>query len=183
MCKYTKPLADFLTQLRILLAVCIAWLGISRGKEALPQVVLAVITSWATDILDGPLARRDPRGKQTWTGQHDAEADLSTSLGLSLYLVFSHYVSIWIGLGIPLLTLILWFFHSPQLSWPFYASPYAILTGIAFQFNPIWGWVIVLYLSITLILRWQRLKTKALPEFFGAVKSWRSWRSTRWHRD
>lgn len=171
MTKHTKPIADALTQARVLLSVAIAGLGLWRGREALPQVVVAVIVSWITDLLDGPLARRDSGRQQTWIGKHDAEADLSTSVGLALYLVFSRYVAAWIGLGVLLVTLLLWFLHSRALGWPFYAFPYAVLVSTTFRLAPLLGWALVIYLGSALLVSRQRLTSEYLPEFFDAVRS------------
>ena len=76
---------------------CLA--GYRQRSKGPPQVALIVLLSWITDLLDGPLARRDPNGKESWVGKRDAEADLATSVGLSLYLVLSRYVATWLGLG------------------------------------------------------------------------------------
>lgn len=180
MLKRTKPLADILTQARAFLAVCIVWLGISRRRDALPQVVIAVIISWLTDLLDGPLARRDTESRQTWVGEHDAEADLATSVGLALYLVLSDYVAAWLGIGIPLMTLGLWVAHSYQLAWPLYALPYATLMLVAFRATPLLGWALLVYLGVVLAIRRERLKNQYLPEFFDAV---RALRMPSWRRD
>ena len=169
--KRTKPIADFLTQARALMALWIVWLGIARGQDALPQVALVVLLSWITDLLDGPLARRDPNGKESWVGKRDAEADLATSVGLSLYLLLSRYVATWMGLGALAVTLALWIGHSHQLAWPFYALPYAVLVALALQAHVVWGWVLVLYLGGVLIMRWRRLKEQYLAEFFSIVKN------------
>ena len=170
MIKRTKPIADALTQARVVLGLCIALLGFWRGRQALPQVILAVIISWATDLLDGPLARRDPERVQTWIGEHDAEADLSTSVGLTFYLMTSRYLTAWVGIATLLATLGLWFLHSHQLAWPFYAAPYAILTSVALRTATILGWALIVYVVGVLVLRWRRLKGEFVPEFFGAVK-------------
>ena len=170
MTKRTKPIADALTQARVVLGLCIALLGFWRGRQALPQVILAVIVSWATDLLDGPLARHDPRRVQTWIGEHDAEADLSTSVGLTAYLMSSRYLTAWLGIAILLATLGLWFLHSHQLAWPFYAMPYAILISVALRTATLLGWALIAYLAGVLLLRWRRLKCEFLPEFLEAAK-------------
>ena len=177
--KRTKPIADFLTQARALMALWIVWLGIARGQDALPQVALVVLLSWITDLLDGPLARRDPNGKESWVGKRDAEADLATSVGLSLYLLLSRYVTTWVGLGALVITLTLWIVHSHQLAWPFYAMPYAVLVATALRTQTMWGWVLLLYLGGVLISRWQRVKDQYLAEFFSVVKYVRVLRSDR----
>ena len=179
MIKRTKPIADALTQARVVLGLCIAILGFWRGRDALPQVVLAVIVSWLTDLLDGPLARRDPERTQTWTGEHDAEADLTTSAGVTVYLVASRYLAVWLGVAILLATLGLWFLHSHQLAWPFYAMPYAVLASIALRAATVLGWALIAYVASVSVLRWQRLKAEFLPEFFDAVKDIRAQLSNR----
>jgi len=170
MIKRTKPIADALTQARVVLGLCIAILGFWRGREALPQVVLAVILSWLTDLLDGPLARRDPEREQTWIGEHDAEADLSTSVGVTFYLMASRHLAAWLGIVILLLTLGLWFLRCHQLAWPFYALPYVALTSVALKAATLLGWAMIAYVASVAVLRWRRLRTEFLPEFFGAAR-------------
>jgi len=171
MLKYSKPIADLLTKLRVVLGLYVAWLGISRGPGDLSKVVWAVIVSWITDILDGPLARRDPRGRQTWIGEHDAEADLTTSIGLSIYLIFERHMAAWLGVIVLMIMLGLWALHSYQLAWPFYALPYVVLVVVASKAEPLLGWALLLYLAGVLLVRWRRLKTRYLPEFFDAVRA------------
>ena len=169
--QHTKFLADLLTVSRAFLGVCLAGLGLVWGVEALPTAILTVILSWLTDLLDGPLARHDPDPRLTWIGEHDAEADLSVSLGVAAYLVLSGYLPAWMGGAVVLITLGLWVLHSHQLAWPFYALPYVILGVLAFQEAPPFGWLAVGYLLVTLAVRWRRLKGEFLPEFFQAVGS------------
>lgn len=168
---HTRPLADVLTVSRAFLAILLAVLGATRGADALPAAVLIVVTSWVTDILDGPLARRDPRDWVSWVGQHDAEADLSVSLGVTAYLVLSGYLAGWLGAVLALVTLLLWVFHSHQLAWPVYAVPYVVLIAWAFRVAPFTGWVAGGYLALVLVVRWPRLRYEFLPEFFRAVDS------------
>jgi len=169
--EHTKPLADLLTVSRGVLAICLAGLGGIYGAKALPTAVLVVIISWLTDLLDGPLARRDPDLQISWVGEHDAEADLAVSLGVAAYLVLSGYLVAWLGAVMVLTILGLWVLHSHQLAWPFYALPYVILLVVSFQDAPFLGWVAVGYLLATLAARWSRLQSEFLPEFFQAVGS------------
>ena len=179
MIKHSRPLADLLTRSRALLGLLIAWLGLWRGREGLAAVCLAVLVSWFSDLIDGPLARRDVVHEQTWVGRHDAEADLFTSAGVALYLTFSGFVAAWMGVGVLMLFLTLWILHSRQLAWPLYAMPYALLIKIVFTNLPVWGWILVAYLMGTLFLRWQRLRSEYLPDFFDAIRSLRDLRSMR----
>lgn len=173
MLKHTKPLADTLTIARAILGLCIAGLGWLQGRAALPTVVVAVVISWLSDLLDGPLARHDEAWHATWVGEHDAEVDLVVSLGIAVYLVLSGYLTAWVGAGLMLVILLPWCLHSHQLAWPFYALPYVILVLAAFRDAPASGWLAVAYLGMTLVLRWRRLMREYLPEFFDAVASLR----------
>jgi len=171
MSRHTKPWADLLTVSRTLLGVYLAGLGVKRGTEALPTAVLIVIISWLTDVLDGPFARHDPDHRSTWVGEHDAEADLTVSLGVVAYLVLSGYLAGWLGAVLVLTILGLWVLHSHQLAWPAYALPYAILILLAFQDVPLFGWLAVGYLLATLVVCRSRFWQQYLPEFFQALDS------------
>ncbi len=176
MFRHTKPLADLLTLARALLAFCIAGLSLVEGTNTVALAVVGVIVSWLTDLLDGPLARHDPDPETTWIGEHDAEADLSTSLGVTVYLVLSGHLPGWVGAILVLITLGLWILHSHQLAWPFYAVPYVLLGLFAFQEAPLFGWLAVGYLAIALAIRRRRLWGEFLPAFFEAVRSLRNGR-------
>jgi hypothetical protein len=169
--RHARPLADLLTASRVLLAVYLAALGVTRGTEAVPVAVLTVIVSWLTDLVDGPLARWDPDPRISWVGEHDAEADLTTSLGVTAYLVLSGYVSPWIAAVLVAALLLVWILHSHQLAWPLYALPYVFLGAVAFREAPLFCWLAAGYLAATLAIRWSRLRQEFLPEFFQALAS------------
>lgn len=170
MLRHTRPLADALTVLRAIFGLCIGGLGLVQGKEALSTVVAITIFSWLSDLVDGPLARRDPDVHTTWIGEHDAEADLATSLGIAAYLLLSGYVAVWLGVVLIIAILLPWMLHSYQLAWPCYAVPYVILLGLALRDMPFFGWLVIVYLGVTLLVRWRRLKQEYLPQFFDAVR-------------
>jgi phosphatidylglycerophosphate synthase len=165
----TKRLADALTCLRPILAICLAWLGIAAGKAVLPSVLLITIATWVTDVFDGYLARRDVASSHTWVGDHDAEADLSVSLGLLFYLVFSGYLPAGCALLGPLIVAV-WVLASHQLAWPLYAIPYLALIYVGFGAAPVHAWIAVIYLLAATALTWPRLPEQFLPEFFAAVR-------------
>jgi hypothetical protein len=164
-----RNLADLLTVSRALLGLGLAWLGFKVGARALPAALLILVLSWFTDLLDGPVARRDTTSPLTWVGRHDAEADLSASLGVVAYLVLSGYMAGWLGVLTIVATLALWVLHSRQLAWPLYATPYGVLVFVALRKVPVLGWLAVAYLLLTLAVRWPRLRSEYLPEFFQAV--------------
>jgi hypothetical protein len=174
-----RLLADLLTVSRVLLAFLLAVIGWARGAEGLPLAVAVLLISWFTDLIDGPLARCVPVTPPSWIGRHDAEADLATSLGVAAYLSFSGYLPFWLAVALVVLILGVWFLHSHQLAWPLYAVPYAILAVVAFGAAPVWGRIMVGYLFGTLVLRYRRLATGFLPEFFHAVATLRGKRPPR----
>lgn len=89
-----KLLADVLTVLRVVLAVLIGWIALTRhdalGFRALTWLVIVAFT---TDWLDGPIARRIRNVTQTWLGYHDFEVDLTVTIALSITLF--QYQLIW----------------------------------------------------------------------------------------
>ncbi len=166
-----RKFADLLTLSRAILGFTIAGLGLSRGSEALPSAISLVLLSWVTDTLDGPLARSDSEGSVSWIGKHDAEADLATSVGVTGFLVFSGFLSGWVGIGIVAAMIGTWFLHSYQLAWPLYAVPYVFLGDTAFREEASVIWLAIAYLAFTLVLHWARMRDEFLPEFFRAVGS------------
>ncbi|GAF92821.1 unnamed protein product, partial [marine sediment metagenome] len=59
-------------------------------------------------------------------------------------------------MAILLATLGLWFLHSRQLAWPFYAMPYAVLASIALRAATVLGWALIAYVASVSILRRQK---------------------------
>lgn len=165
-----RVLADLMTVSRVFLAVCLAVLGFTRGGAALPTVALLLLLSWTTDLVDGPLARLDKDPQISWVGKHDAEADLSTSFGVTAYLVFSGYMASWMGAALVIVMLVLWVVYSHEAAWPLYVVPYVVLMVVTFQGAPLHGWLIVAYLLFCLKVYWSRLLEETLPQFFGTFK-------------
>lgn len=173
MLQHTKPLADLLTLFRFVLGLALAVVGFFLSKDGLQLAVLLVLISWLTDILDGRLARRDSEARNTWLGDHEAEADLSTSLGVAVYLVFSGYFPIWMGVIIVFVLPAVWLLHSYQLAWPLYALPYVGLLIVCFETRPVLAWLMIIYLIITFMIQYPRLFGEHLPEFFESLRSLR----------
>lgn len=89
-----KRLADVLTALRLVLAVLIAWIALTRQDPlAFRTLTWIVIVAFMTDWLDGPIARRIKDAPQTWLGYHDFEFDFSVTVALSITLF--QYGLIW----------------------------------------------------------------------------------------
>jgi hypothetical protein len=168
---HTRLLADLLTVCRVVLSLLIILLGIQSELETLPQVVLVLIIAWLTDLFDGPLARQDTHHPVTIIGEHDAEADLTTSIGVTVYLALAGYIPAAGALIFLLILTRVWFWHSHQLAWPLYALPYALLLVLAFQEAPAYGRLMGAYVLTMLVISWPRLNDEFLPEFFEALES------------
>ena len=165
-------LANLLTLFRAMMALALMWVGI-MGKPV-DLAVRLLILGWLSDLLDGPLARRSHR-PASWLGQHDGWFDLSLSVGVTLYLIFSGRVLALWGWGFLGVMLAVWVLHSPELAWPLYATPCLMLYLQALQEAPGAAHVLLAYVGFTFVLRWKRLFRQYLPAFFRAVRGlWHS---------
>ena len=163
-----KTLADVLTAVRFCLAGVILWLGVRGGAEALPAAVVVLILAWLTDLLDGPLARRDPLGRRTWIGDRDLETDMSVSLAVLVYLALVGYLTpkAAVGYGIVCAAL-LWHFRSLHLAWAVQAPPYAGMLYAALRDAPRYGLIALGYLVLVVVATWLHFPQVVVPHFLG----------------
>lgn len=166
-----KTLADVLTAVRFCLAGVILWLGVRGGAEALPAAVVVLILAWLTDVLDGPLARRDPLGRRTWIGDRDLETDISVSLAVLVYLALAGYLTpkAAVGYGIVCAAL-LWRFRSLHLAWAVQAPPYAGMLYAALRDAPRYGLIALGYLVLVVVATWPRFPQVVVPQFLGGMR-------------
>ena len=167
----TKTLADTLTGARFLLGPYLVWLGLRAGPEALTVAALVLLTAWITDVLDGPLARRDPRGVRTWIGDHDLEADLTVALGVWIYLTLAAFLSPWLAAAYVLIvTAALYRFGSTHLAWGVQALPYGAMIWTAWRVVPPYGLLLVGWVTFVLIATWPRFPQRVLPDFLAGMR-------------
>ncbi|RME85711.1 MAG: hypothetical protein D6775_02120 [Caldilineae bacterium] len=178
MSPYMRTLADLLTLVRILFSLVMVWIGWALGAEGLSLAVAVLLLAWFTDLLDGMAARRAPADSTSRIGTHDAEADLSVSLGVTGYLSFSDYLPPLIGLALAALITAIWLGRSHVLAWPFYVIPYVILFWIAWRYEPAAGRMYLGYLAIILFIRRKRFWSEHLPDFFTAIRNLRQHQDT-----
>ncbi len=166
-----KTMADTLTASRFLLALVIFWLGLRIGQPALPTVTLALVLGWASDLLDGALARRDRNQRHTWLGDNDLSVDFCVALGLLCYLTFSNYVSPAIALSYILMTgALIWRFRSRALAMAAQAPVYAILLHLALRDAPPYGALAVGWIVLMVIVTWPRFPKTVVPEFLQGMR-------------
>jgi cardiolipin synthase len=168
---YAKTLADTLTAIRLLIAIWIAWLGITGGQNALRMATIALILAWATDALDGPLARRDPSQRETWIGNHDLHVDMVVACGVLVYLTAAGFVPLPVSLGYLLLSgILLWFFRSVHLAWGLQVPSYGKMLLVALQEAPLYGVLAVGWIGLTVVATWPRFPRETAPQFWGGMR-------------
>ena len=172
----TKILADALTGLRFLLGLYLMWLGWQRGPQAIVPATLTLLLAWTSDALDGPLARRDPRGVQTWIGDRDLEADMTVALGVWVYLTLAGFLSPWLAVGYVLVAVAaLWRFGSTHLAWGLQALPYGAMIWTAWRMAPVYGLLLVTWIGLVVVATWPRFPRQTLPGFLNGMRD-------LWHR-
>ena len=167
-----KTLADTLTGARFLLGLYLLWLGVQGGSETVTAASLTLLVAWATDVLDGPLARYDPRGIHTWIGDHDLEVDLTVALCVWVYLTLVGFLSYGLAVAYVLVVAaVLYHFGSTHLAWGVQALPYGVMIWTALRTAPTYGLMLVTWIGLVLIVTWPRFPRRILPEFLGGMRN------------
>ncbi len=170
-----KTVADALTGLRFVLGLYLIWLGWQKGSEAIVPATLTLLVAWATDVLDGPLARRDPRRIQTWIGDHDLEADVVVALGVWVYLALAGFLSPLLAVAYVIAAgAALWRFGSAHLAWGVQALPYGAMIWTAWRTVPVYGFLLVAWVVLVVVTTWPRFPRQTLPGFLKGMRDlWR----------
>jgi cardiolipin synthase len=170
-----KTLADILTGARSMLGLYLVWLGLRGGPEAMTAAALTLLVAWTTDVLDGPLARRDPRGIHTWIGDHDLEVDVMVALGVWIYLTLSGFLSPQLAVAYVLAAVAaLWRFGSVHLAWGVQAVPYGAMIWTAWRVVPLYGLLLVGWVTLVVIATWPRFLRHTVPDFLSGMRDlWR----------
>ncbi len=170
-----KNIADAITFSRLLLSLCLIWLGIKFGVGALPWVVWIMIIAWTGDSLDGAIARHSGTIKQTWVGAHDLQFDMTIAAALLIYLALADSVP----LAGTLFYLLVWavifwrFGLNSTLGKLFQAPVYGWFIVISIRDAPSSGLWILVWLVVAIILTWPRFPDQVIPEFIdGVAEMW-----------
>ncbi|HIC88759.1 MAG TPA: CDP-alcohol phosphatidyltransferase family protein [Anaerolineae bacterium] len=169
---WQKRIADVLTATRIALACYLVWLGLTQGAAALPTAITVLILCWATDLLDGPLARRDPAHTRTWLGEHDLAADMSVALAVLGFLTLSRFVAppvtaIYLLVSVGLL----WHYRAPVLGMALQAPPYGGMLWVALRQAFLYGLLAIGWIVLTVIVTWPRFPRQVVPNFLADMRS------------
>lgn len=160
--KVMKKLADLLTGLRFVLASLIVWITCTTSPEAGIRIIaLLTLLAWTSDILDGPLARRAPEGRQTWLGAHDLAADLSLVFALALSLVMWRGAPIILLAGALIVCVLGWMaFHSLAPIQLGMGLVYGLFILMARRFEPVLGAVMLAWIGAAILLNSSRARTQ-----------------------
>lgn len=167
-----KQIADLLTMTRAILALLVAWLGLSHGPDVLMLVTWLVILAWTSDVLDGSLARRSRVQYHTWVGDHDLEVDVFFSAGVLFYLVAAGYVDL--GLAVAYLLIcgvVFWHWGLHRALGMLVQFPvYAWFIWVAIRDAPKGGLFLVAWILGALIISWPRFPREVVPGFLVGMR-------------
>ena len=168
-----KQVADFFTFIRVLLSPTLILLGILEGSEGLPLAIGAMIASWTSDALDGPIARRSRVKYHTWLGDHDLEVDIAVSIGLMIYMLLAEFVDLQVvGVYILLWVLIFWRWGNMRsLGMLFQAPIYGYFIYISMRLAPLVGGWMIGWIVAVLIITWPRFPNEVVPGFLSGMKA------------
>jgi len=168
----SKYLADIVTWSRALMALCLIWLGVAKGVDALPVAVLLTIANWTADSIDGPLARRNPSPHQSWIGKKDLQIDMLFSSSLLVYMTGSGIVAWQITLIYVIFWAILfWLIGLPHVLGVLFQAPIQVgfLVFAVWQIPQVVLWVVG-WLLIAIAVTWPKFPKVIVPEFIDSVK-------------
>jgi hypothetical protein len=172
-----KQVADFLTLTRVLLVFILIWLGWTQGADGLPSAALLLMLSWTTDALDGPIARRSRLQYHTWLGDHDLEVDMAVAAGLLAYMILSGFVNTLIGAAYSVIWLLIFLrwgiLRSPGML--FQAPIFGWFIWLSLTHNPIYGWLLVIWILCAVIITWPRFPNEVIPGFLDGMRAISGW--------
>jgi cardiolipin synthase (CMP-forming) len=170
---WKKRLADGLSMTRFLLALCLVWLGFSQGAAGLNLAVTVLLAAWLTDVVDGPLARSSGVKTQTWIGAHDIYIDVAMGTAATIYLQRAGFLDGRIAVAYLLIwAIIFWRLSSLLKTFGaiFQAPVYGWFIWTAMRHVPKVGLWLLLYVAVYVILAWNHLMRRGLPEFLQGLR-------------
>lgn len=143
------------------------WLGLARGPDSLPIVIIIVIYNWTADSIDGPLARKSLSFRESWIGQRDLYVDMLFTTGLLLYLTIVGFVSLPVTV-IYLFSWLIFFWlrgivHT--LGVIYQAPIYIWFVILSFREAPQFAWWLIAWVVLAIAITWPKLTKIIVPTF------------------
>ncbi len=169
----SKQLADSITLGRAAGALGLAGWGMVHGAKSLPVAAAFMVANWTGDILDGALARRSPRARRTWIGDHDLEVDMWVAGCLLAYLAATDLVDGRLAAGY----VAAWVVVLGASGWPralgmlCQAPIYGGLVVITIDRAPLAAAGMGLWVLAAILLTWPRFPRTVVPEFLAGMRA------------
>ncbi len=164
-----KTIADMLTGVRFFLTLLILLCALLAERSLLPLVVCLTLLGWTTDVIDGKMARMDPRGRSTLVGELDFVTDMSMVYAGLLYFITADFVPFWPFFSYMVyagLSAVVWTKKSFIMA---QAAPIAAMPIIfSFLHAPAWGWMFIGWILLALAFNWKRF-TQVIGNFVRDV--------------
>ncbi len=139
------------------------------GKSGLEIVIAALLIGWTTDVLDGPIARKDPNWRKNLIGDSDFLIDVALVVSILCYLTFSGFVSSRLALIYFLVaSLFVFRYRSQAVTMAFMAPVDAFIIYVAWRDSNLWGWAIILWIIVILLFDWHRF-TQVVDNFIQGM--------------
>ncbi len=156
---YGKVIADALTVTRFFISFLILICAHLGNKDLLGLVIFLVLAGWTTDVIDGNFARSDTSGRKSWIGDHEFLADLGIMYATLIYIISAGFL--------PTLPLFLYCLYVAMVALVWMNKAYVMAVSapvsaapiiVAFVHKPVWGWLFLAWIAVTLGLNWDRFK-------------------------
>ena len=165
-------IADLLTLSRVVAAVVLLWLGLTRGASALPAAVLVVVLGWTTDQLDGWFARRS--STPTRLKDRDFHVDLIFYTGILAYLALARFLPARLVAGFVILGGAAWLLTRKKAVAVLCLRIIDVACGVIIFMNlPVIGFLLVAWLVVLAVVYRHRLAER-VPKWYGDLRGlWR----------
>ncbi len=167
-----KLVGDLITASRGILALVIAWLGLTQQAQALPFVIILMLLDWTGDFVDGTIAKRSRHPRRTRIGDSDVYIDLLVSIGLGVFIVSAGYVNLMVSIGYTLLWMLIFWRFGLDKNLIMLAQTFVYLwfIVIALRDIPSMGYWLVIWVAVALSINWRRFSREIVPKFISGVR-------------
>ncbi len=154
---FMRFFADFLTLVRLATAIFILCMGLFVGPQALEAAIIGVFVGWATDAVDGPIAR-NAGGRQSWVGRLDEPIDLALVFSFFLFLVITGLYPVWAALGVVTVCALILLARPTESVKQMVSAPFSALPIVlSWYVSWVLGVVLSVFLAAVLFFKWDKV--------------------------